>query len=284
MVTTKSKLGMGWPEWVAIVALVAAAVSLIGFGAILSTTAFLLVAVMGHTRAFEENAANGKPTLKGPGRAAVGGMMAVLGFAMLPTSQEPPSSAEQTAETSTSNAQPAKLTPAEAEAKSVADQALERTNQAKIASHIADEKKLRERDYEGRLGFWMEITEMAPGNPEYARKRDELETKLAELEDAIQNPEQAGASVEKVAARKAGFGNVLMIDVTLRNDSLSNLKDFQITCESRGNSGTVMDSNTRTLYEIVEARSSRAFRNVNMGLLRSQAASSNCVVDRAAVA
>lgn len=284
MVTENKKQGMGWPEGLAILALVAAAVSLIGFGAILSTIAFLLAALMGFTRAFEENAAKGKPTLKGPGRAAVGGVMAVLGFAMLPTLQEPPSGEARSAETSTPDAEPKKLTPAEAEAKLAADQALERTNNAKIASHIADEKRLRERDYEGRLGLWKAITAMAPANAEYARKRHELETKLSELKDAIQHPEEAGASVEKVVARKAGFGNVLMIDVTLRNDSLSNLKDFQITCQSKGNSGTVMDSNTRVLYEVVDARTSRTFSKVNMGFLHSQAASTDCSVDRATIA
>lgn len=283
IVTENKKQRTRWPEGLAILALVAAAVSLMGFGAILSTIAFLIAAVMGFTRAFEANAAMGKPTLKGPGRVAVGGTMAVLGFVMLPTPQEPPS-AEQSAETSMPDAHATKLTPAEAEAKLAADQAMERTNKKKIASHIADEKRLRERDYEGRLGLWKEITAMAPGNAEYARKRHELEIKLSELKDAIQYPEEAGASVEKVAARKAGFGNVLMIDVTLRNDSLSNLKDFQITCRSKGNSGTVMDSNTRVLYEVVDARTSRTFSKVNMGFLHSQAASTDCSVDRATIA
>ncbi len=275
---------LDWPTLLSVVALVAAGIAVTFYGAILSTIAFLLAAMMGFTRAFEENAAKGKPTLNRAARSVIGGTMAVLGFVMLPTLQERPSDEARSAQTPTPGAQPAKLTPAEADAKLAGDQALERTNKAKIASHIADEKRLRERDYEGRLGLWKEITAMAPANAEYARKRHELETKLSELKDAIQHPEEAGASVEKVVARKAGFGNVLMIDVTLRNDSLSNLKDFQITCRSKGNSGTVMDSNTRVLYEVVDARTSRTFSKVNMGFLHSQAASTDCSVDRATIA
>ncbi len=160
---------------------------------------------------------------------------------------------------------------------------MERENKAKIASRLADVETLNERDYESRLDFWKEITALAPANTEYARKRDELAAQLKKLEYLRQSPE-LGMSVEKVAGRKEAFGNILIIDITLRNDALSNLKDFTITCESRGPSGTVTDTNTRVLYEIVDARKTKTFRKLNMGFVNKQATKLGCRVDAASIA
>ena len=134
---------------------------------------------------------------------------------------------------------------------------MERRNAAKIAELIDGVKTLDERDYEGRLNFWQEITALAPANAEYARKREKLVQQIAELQPAVENPE---------------------------NDSLSNLKDFQIVCESMGPSGTVTDQNTRVLYGLVEARKTRTFRKLNMGLVNQQSVSADCRVDEASIA
>jgi hypothetical protein len=88
----------------------------------------------------------------------------------------------------------------------------------------------------------------------------------------------------KFVGRKEGFGNVLVIDVTIRNDSLSNLKDFHIVCESMGSSGTVTDQNTRVLYGVVEARKTRTFRKLNMGFVNQQSVNADCRVDEASIA
>jgi hypothetical protein len=156
-------------------------------------------------------------------------------------------------------------------------------NQAKIASLLAVMKTLGDRDYEARLSFWNDIVALAPANAEYARRQQEMADEVARLGYLRENPE-LGAVVERIRPRKEGFGNVLVIDITLRNDALSHLKDFQISCTTRARSGTIVSNNTRTLYEVVDARSTRTFRKLNMGFINSQSSKTNCVVDGASIA
>ena len=262
-----------WSERMAVIALFAAVLSLVIFGGVVSFLCLLVAAAMGWTRPFIENAAKGKPTMGGRGRIIVGGVMTALAFIMLPKGAEtaPP---EDKAPVSTPTA-PRSVSPKEAEA-------MERRNAVKIAELIAGAKTLDERDYEGRLNFWQEITALAPANAEYARNKQALVQQIAELKTAVENPEQ-GAQLVKFVGHKEGFGNVLVIDVTIRNDSLSNLKDFQIVCESMGPSGTVTDQNTRVLYGVVEARKTRTFRKLNMGFVNQQSVNADCRVDQASI-
>ncbi|MCW3837084.1 hypothetical protein ACFQ1E_13005 [Sphingomonas canadensis] len=65
-------------------ALIYAAVSLFVFGGILSAIAFALAALMGWSRVFDENAAEGKPTLSGKERAISGVILAIVGAALFP--------------------------------------------------------------------------------------------------------------------------------------------------------------------------------------------------------
>jgi hypothetical protein len=63
---------------------------------------------------------------------------------------------------------------------------------------------------------------------------------------------------------------------TIQNDSIYDAKDFEVRCVHSGNSGTVIDSNTRTIYEVVKSRQKRTFRDFDMGLIHSQATRSVC--------
>lgn len=153
---------------------------------------------------------------------------------------------------------------------------------AKLVRLLAAAKKLDERDYEGQLAFWDDILPLAPENREYARKRQEVAAKLATLEHLKEHPE-LGMVVEKVRPRRGGFGTVMLVDFTLRNDSLSDLKDFHITCVGKGRSGSDVDRNSIILYEFVSARRTRTIRDVNMGLVNPQVASTTCTVDEATI-
>jgi len=44
------------------------------------------------------------------------------------------------------------------------------------------------------------------------------------------------------------------------------------------NSGTVIDSNTRTIYETVEPKSTKIVKEMNMGFINSQASKSGCEI------
>lgn len=78
--------------------------------------------------------------------------------------------------------------------------------------------------------------------------------------------------------RKGGFENVMLADFTIKNGNDFPVKDITITCTHSGNSGTEIDRNTKTIYEIVKPRKKRTFHEVNMGFIHSQATQSRCKV------
>jgi hypothetical protein len=78
--------------------------------------------------------------------------------------------------------------------------------------------------------------------------------------------------------RKEGFDNVMEADFTVKNGSNYDIKDLEITCHHFAKSGTQIDSNTRTIYDVVKAHSTKKFPKFNMGLIHSQAAQSSCAV------
>ena len=75
---------------------------------------------------------------------------------------------------------------------------------------------------------------------------------------------------------KEGFGNIMTANFTVKNPTQYRFKDFEVTCNHFAPSGTRIDSNTRTIYEIVPPKSTKRFRGINMGFIHSQAASSAC--------
>jgi hypothetical protein len=77
---------------------------------------------------------------------------------------------------------------------------------------------------------------------------------------------------------KDGFGNVMIADFTVKNPTQFRFKDFEIKCTHSAASGTVIDSNTRTIYEIVEPKSAKVIKEMNMGFIDSQVASSSCEI------
>ncbi len=75
---------------------------------------------------------------------------------------------------------------------------------------------------------------------------------------------------------KGGFDSIMMIDMTIKNNGKSDIKDFTVECEHSSNSGTKIDSNKRTVYEIIKAGETKSFKEFNMGFIHSQAKSSKC--------
>ena len=65
---------------------------------------------------------------------------------------------------------------------------------------------------------------------------------------------------------------------TIDNPTAHSFKDFEITCNHYAPSGTKIDSNVRTIYEVVQAHSKKSVRNFNMGFINSQAHQSACQI------
>jgi hypothetical protein len=75
---------------------------------------------------------------------------------------------------------------------------------------------------------------------------------------------------------KDGFGSVMMASFIIQNPTRYRFKDVEIKCTHSAPSGTEIDSNTRTIYEMFEPRSTKQINKMNMGFIHSQATSSEC--------
>ncbi|MGO9620073.1 MAG: zinc ribbon domain-containing protein [Desulfobaccales bacterium] len=77
---------------------------------------------------------------------------------------------------------------------------------------------------------------------------------------------------------KAGFGQVMIVDITIENKCPYDIKDLSIKCIHRSKSGTEIDVTSGTIYDFVKAGKTKTFKNVNLGFVHSQSASCNCEV------
>lgn len=75
-----------------------------------------------------------------------------------------------------------------------------------------------------------------------------------------------------------GFGNIMIANFTIKNPTQYRFKDFEIKCTHSAPSGTVIDSNSRTIYQTVEPTSTKVIREMNMGFINNQATRSGCQI------
>lgn len=74
--------------------------------------------------------------------------------------------------------------------------------------------------------------------------------------------------------------SIMTANFTFQNDNVIAVKDIEVHCTHSGASGTAIDSNTRTIYEIFKAKSRRTIKSFNMGFIHPQAKKSGCYVRR----
>jgi hypothetical protein len=77
---------------------------------------------------------------------------------------------------------------------------------------------------------------------------------------------------------KGAFDNVMLATFVIKNPTSRRLKDIEVTCKHFAPSGTQIDRNVRTIYEIVPPKSSKNIERFNMGFIHSQAQSSACAI------
>lgn len=75
-------------------------------------------------------------------------------------------------------------------------------------------------------------------------------------------------------------GIVFLADFTFENKGAADIKDVEVKCTHFGPSGTAIDTNTSTIYEIVKAKSTKSIRRFNMGIIHPQATGSSCAIVR----
>ena len=79
-----------------------------------------------------------------------------------------------------------------------------------------------------------------------------------------------------VSWEKSGFGSVMIATFVIYNDNTFPIKDVAVTCTHAADSGTIIDSNTRTIYELIKARGYYSVVKLNMGFIHSAVNSSVC--------
>lgn len=84
--------------------------------------------------------------------------------------------------------------------------------------------------------------------------------------------------VKKMSWRLGGFDSVLVVDMTIENKSSLNLKDFVLSCSTKGASGTELSDTKKTLYESIPAGKTKSFRDISMGFVSSQSKKAGCEI------
>lgn len=86
-----------------------------------------------------------------------------------------------------------------------------------------------------------------------------------------------------VSGVKGGFETVLILSGTVSSVADFEIKDVEIVCDLFANSGTRVGRVTETLYEVVPAKGSKRFSELNMGFMggSGQVATFDCRARRA---
>jgi hypothetical protein len=74
------------------------------------------------------------------------------------------------------------------------------------------------------------------------------------------------------------YDTLMQADFTITNRSYHEIKDIEIKCTHSAKSGTRIDSNTRTIFDVVQANSKRTFSDFDMGFIHSQVEKSHCAI------
>ncbi|MCL2297776.1 MAG: zinc ribbon domain-containing protein [Proteobacteria bacterium] len=89
----------------------------------------------------------------------------------------------------------------------------------------------------------------------------------------------AALKIEKFDFVVDGFGNIMMLkNLKIQNNGARNIKDFEITCNHFSKSGTKIDSNKRTIFEVIEAGKAWSIKEFNMGFINQQAEKTRCEI------
>jgi hypothetical protein len=77
---------------------------------------------------------------------------------------------------------------------------------------------------------------------------------------------------------KIAFDSVMKADFAIKNDSEYQIKDITIECPHYAASETKIDSNKKTIFDVVPKNSKRIFKDFTMGFIHSQIKSSGCKI------
>lgn len=103
---------------------------------------------------------------------------------------------------------------------------------------------------------------------------------VRQAQPEIEAPNNADSALERTRLEFKGHkeAGLLYVDFTVTNDGPYPVKDIEIECVHFGKSGTQIDSNERTIYDVVAAHGRKKFNRFNMGFIHSQATKTRCSI------
>jgi hypothetical protein len=131
---------------------------------------------------------------------------------------------------------------------------------------------------------YQRLNYLDPTNQEYKNKLDAVSKQMEAREqknrlerDQADSPERY-MKIENFSWSKGGFDTVMIANFSIRNTLPWSVKDVKIRCKHSAPSGTVIEENTQTIYEVVGAHQIKPLTNISMGFIHSQASRSGCEV------
>lgn len=97
-------------------------------------------------------------------------------------------------------------------------------------------------------------------------------------EDLSHSQMLANFRIKNLSWTKEGFGMIMEARFSVHNDNPMPVKDVEVTCSSSGPSGSIIDTNSRTIYELVRAKSYVDVDKMSMGFIRTEAVDTKCRV------
>lgn len=101
---------------------------------------------------------------------------------------------------------------------------------------------------------------------------------------APEDPKKAAVAslqLSDVSWTRGGFDTVMLLDVAISNRGSRAVKDVEIRCEHASPSGTIIDSNTATIYQVFPAGQTVEVKGFEMGFIHTQAERTNCRIENA---
>jgi hypothetical protein len=117
---------------------------------------------------------------------------------------------------------------------------------------------------------------LATGSMDSNSSPSSTSTSVSSPSSSIEAQKQSVMNAVKLRYTWSTDGMIMTINFKIDNVTDHDFKDFEITCNHFAPSGTKIDSNTRTIYEVVKAHGKKSMNHFNMGFIHSQAASSDC--------
>ncbi|WP_339713129.1 hypothetical protein [uncultured Sneathiella sp.] len=153
----------------------------------------------------------------------------------------------------------------------------EKVRKVEIEKLVNELKGIPASELQENRNRYERLVELDPSSSLFKSKLQHYETLIDQRKRWLSKPETA-LQIVKWSWHKDGFDNIMMATFTIKNNATFNIKDAEITCNHSSPSGTEIDMNTRTIYEVFRAGTTRTIKDFNMGFIHPQASKSSCEI------